>query len=105
MQLKVSRFIANGKVALGHFGFGRVKGHLVTSEPPLISDDCSSMNGGTSKVKINITAQVNILAFVGGLDFATLLAVDEKFNSEIKPQYKIQILSILSCYMETSWKM
>lgn len=77
MQLKVSRFIANGKVALGHLGFGSVKAHLITGEPPLIADDSSSMDGGASKVKINITAQVNVLALVGGLDFAALLAVEK----------------------------
>lgn len=78
MQLKVPCFIANGKVALSHLGFGSVKGHLVTGEPPLVADNSSSMDGGASKVKINITAQVDILALVGGLNFATFLAVDER---------------------------
>lgn len=75
MQLKVSRFIANGKVALGHLGFGSVKGHLITGEPALIADNSGTMDGGASKVKINIAAQVDVFALVGGLDFAALLAV------------------------------
>lgn len=77
MQLEVSCLVANGKVVLGHLGFGSVKAHLVTGEPPLVADDSSSVDGGTSEVKVDITAQVNVLALVGGLDFAALLAVDE----------------------------
>lgn len=77
MQLEVSCLVANGKVVLGHLGFGSVKAHLVTGEPPLVADDSSSVDGGTSKVKVDITAQVNVLALVGGLDFAALLAVDK----------------------------
>lgn len=77
MQLEVSCLVANGKVVLGHLGFGSVKAHLVTGEPPLVADDSSSVDGGTSEVKVDITAQVNVLALVGGLDFAALLAVDK----------------------------
>lgn len=77
MQLEVSRLVANGKVVLGHLGFGSVEAHLVTGEPPLVADDSGSVDGGASEVKVDITAQVNVLALVGGLDFATLLAVDE----------------------------
>lgn len=78
MQLEVSCLVANSKVVLGHLGFGSVKGHLVTREPPLVADNSSSVDGGASKVKVDITAQINVLALVGGLHFATLLAVDEK---------------------------
>lgn len=76
MQLKVSCFVANSKVALGHLGFGGVEGHLVTGEPTLVANNSSSMNGGTGKVKVNIAAQVDILALVGRFDFAALLPVD-----------------------------
>lgn len=75
VQLKVSRFVANGKVALGHLGFGSVKGHLVTGEPALVADDGGSVNGGTGEVKVNVAAQVDVLALVGGLDFAALFPV------------------------------
>lgn len=77
MQLEVSRFITNGKVALGHLGFGSVKGHLITGEPALIADNSGTMDGGPGKVKINIAAQVHVFALVGGLDFAALLAVEK----------------------------
>lgn len=77
MQLEVSCFVANGKVVLGHFGFGGVEAHLVTGEPSLVSNDSSSVDGRTSEVKVYITTQVDILTLVGSLNFATLLAVDE----------------------------
>ncbi len=78
VQLEVSRLVANGKVVLGHLGFGGVEAHLVTGKPALVADNSSSVDGGASKVKVDITAQVNVLALVGSLHFATLLAVDEK---------------------------
>lgn len=78
VQLKVSCFVANSKVALTHLGFGGVKGHLVTGEPTLVANNSSSVNGGTGKVKVNIAAQVHILAFVSSFDFATLFPVDVK---------------------------
>lgn len=78
VQLKVSRFVANSKVALSHLWFGGVKGHLVTGEPTLVANNGSSVNGGTGKVKVNIAAQVGILALVGSFDFAALFPVDVK---------------------------
>lgn len=75
MQLEVSRLVADGKVALGHLGLGSVKGHLITGEPALVADNSGSVDGWTSKVKVNVTAQIDILALVGRLDFATLFAV------------------------------
>lgn len=80
MQLEVSRLVANSKVVLGHLGFGSVKAHLVTSEPPLVASDSGTVDGGASEVKVDITAQVNVLTLVGSLDFATLLAVNEKHS-------------------------
>lgn len=78
MQLEVSGLVANSKVVLGHLGFGGVKGHLVTCEPPLVADNSCSMDGGASKVKVDVTAQVNVLALVGRLNLATLLAVEKR---------------------------
>lgn len=78
VQLKVSRFVANSEVALGHLGFGGVEGHLVTGEPTLVANHSSSVDGGTGKVKVNIAAQVDILALVGGFDLAALFPVEVK---------------------------
>ena len=78
VQLEVTGLVANGEVVPCHLGFGGVKAHLVTSEPPLVADDSSSVDGGASEVEVNIAAHVDELTFVGGLNLATLLAVDEK---------------------------
>lgn len=91
MQLEVSCLVANSKVVLGHLGFGSVKGHLVTSEPPLVANNGSSVDGGASEVKVDITTQVDELALVGGLNFATLLAVDER-HGKLIAQLKLQQL-------------
>lgn len=88
MQLEVSSLVANGKVVARHFWFGGVKAHLVTSEPSLVSNDSSSVDGGASKVKVNIAAQVDVLTLVGSLNFAALLAVDEKKSLFSKTQIK-----------------
>ena len=76
VQLKISCFVANSKVALGHLGFGGVKSHLITGEPTLVANNTGSVNGGAGKVKVNIAAQVDILALVGSFDFAALFPVD-----------------------------
>lgn len=79
VQLEVSCLVANSKVVLGHLWFGSVEAHLVAGEPALIADDSGSVDGWASEVKVNITAHVNVFALVGSLDFAALLADDEKY--------------------------
>lgn len=74
VQLEVTGLVAYSKVVLGHLRLGCVKGHLVASKPSFITNHSSSMNSGSSKVKVNVAAQVDIFAFVGCLDFSTLLA-------------------------------
>lgn len=78
MQLEVTRLITYSKVVLGHLWLGGVKGHLVARKPSFITDHCSTMDSWTSKVKVDITAQVDKLAFVGSLDFSALLAVESQ---------------------------
>lgn len=75
MQLEVTGLVSYSKVVLGHLGLGCVEGHLVTSKPSFITNHSSSMDSWTSKVKVNIAAQVDIFPFVGRLDFSTLLAI------------------------------
>lgn len=77
MQLEVASLVTYSKVVLGHLGLGCVKGHLVASKPSFITNHSSSMDSWTSKVKVNVTAQVDIFPFVGRLDFSTLLAVNK----------------------------
>lgn len=88
MELEVSSLVTNGKVVLGHLGFSGVEAHLVTGEPPLVANDSGSMDGGAGEVEVHVTAHVNILALIGRLNFATLLAVDET-NSFGQSQVRI----------------
>lgn len=75
MQLEVPGLVSHSEVVLGHLRLGRVKSHLVAGQPALVTNDGRSMDSGASEVKVNVTAQVDKLALVGGLHFAALLAV------------------------------
>lgn len=81
MQLEVPGLVSHSEVVLGHLRLGRVKSHLVASKPALVTHDSRPVDSGASKVKVDITAQIDKLALVGGLDFAALLAVVGKENS------------------------
>lgn len=78
MQLKVCCLVADGKVVLGHSGFRGVEAHLVTSEPSLITDNGSPVDSGASEVEVNIAAQIEVLPFISGFNFAALLSVDNE---------------------------
>lgn len=78
MKLEVSGLVTDGEVVLRHLGLGGVEAHLVTGEPALVAHDGSSVDGGTGEVKVDVTAQVDVLTLVGGLNFAALLAVHDK---------------------------
>lgn len=77
VQLEVTGLVAYSKVVLGHLGLGCVKGHLVAGKPSLITNHSSSMDSWTSKVEVNIAAQVDIFPFVGCLDLSALLAINK----------------------------
>lgn len=73
VELEVASLVANSKVAVGHLGFGGVDGHLVASQPTLITCHRCSVDSGTSKVQVYIKACMNIFPFVCRLDLAALL--------------------------------
>ena len=72
---------AYSKVALCQFGFRCVEGTLVASQPAIVADHSSTMDCGTSKVKVNITVDIDVFLLVGRLDLATLLA------EKVSPSY------------------
>lgn len=80
VQLEVSSLVADGEVVLGHFGLGRVEAHLVPSEPSLVADHTGSMDGRSGKVKVYITADIDELTFVGGLDLSAFLSDKSKIR-------------------------
>lgn len=77
VQLEVTGLVAYSKVVLGHLGLGCVEGHLVASKPSFITNHSSSMDSRTSKVEVDVTAQIDKFAFVGCLDFPTLLPMNK----------------------------
>lgn len=84
MQLEVARLVTNSKVVLGHLGLGGVEGHLVTGEPSLVADHRGTVDGWACKVEVNVAAQVDVLAFVCGLDFSALFSTCEEKHNLIK---------------------
>lgn len=72
MQLEVCGPVAQGKVVLGHFGLGSVKGHLVAGQPAFIAQDSVGVNDGT--LQVHVAAQVYKVPLVARLQFAALLS-------------------------------
>lgn len=77
MQLEITSLVTDSKVALGHLGLGCVEGHLVAGQPALVANNGGAVNGGPSKIEVNVAAKVNIFTLVGCLDFTALLPVIE----------------------------
>lgn len=71
VQLEVPSPVSEGKVVLGQFGLGSVKGHLVAGQPALVAQHSSSVNDGAFKV--DIAAQVHIVTLVARLQLAAFL--------------------------------
>lgn len=74
MELELISLVSNCKVALSDLVPASLKGHLVTSQPSLIAHHSHTVDGCTIDIIINIAAQVDVVALVGCLDLATLLA-------------------------------
>lgn len=94
VQLEVSSLVSKGKVVLGQFGLGRVKGHLVAGQPALVAQHCSSMDDGA--LEVHITAQVHVVALVARLQLSTLLP--EKYS--IRPM-RVKLLHGVRCLFIT----
>ena len=57
-QLEVSGPVADCNVALGHFGFGRIKCHLVSGQPALITGHHRSVDCRAGEIKVYISTCV-----------------------------------------------
>lgn len=79
VQLEIPSPVPEGKVVLGQFGFGCVKGHLVASQPALVAQYSSGMDDWA--LKIDVAAQVHIVALVARLQLAALLTEKLGLNS------------------------
>lgn len=71
VQLEVPGPVPEGEVVLGHFGFGRVEGHLVAGQPALVAQHSSGVDDGT--LEVDVTVQVHVVALVTRLQLPALL--------------------------------
>lgn len=76
MKLKVCSLVSQGEVVLRQFGFGGVKGQLVARQPALVAQHGRGTDSGTGHVEVQVTAHVDVVTFVGGLQFGTLLTTE-----------------------------
>lgn len=83
MELEVARPVADGEVAVGHLGLGRVDGHLVAGQPAVVPRHRRPVDRGAGKIQVHVEARVDVLPLVRRLDLAALLASNvrrEKVN-------------------------
>lgn len=78
MKLEVAGFVSKGKVVLGQFRFGSIKCQLVAGQPALIAQHSSCVDSGTSHVEVQVTADIDKVTLVAGLQLGTLLAKEQQ---------------------------
>lgn len=76
--------MCQSEVVLRQSGLGCVKSHLVASKPALIAQHGSRMDRGTSHVKVQVTAHIDIVTLVACLQLGTLLATEGRGQGEMK---------------------
>lgn len=74
VQLELVRLVPHGKVALSNPVPASLEGHLVPGQPAFVAHHGGSVDGRAVDVVVDVTAQVEVVALVGRLDLAALLA-------------------------------
>lgn len=74
MQLELIGLVSHGEVALGDPVPACLEGHLVPGQPALVAHHGGSVDGRAVDVVVDVAAQVEVVALVGRLDLAALLA-------------------------------
>lgn len=78
VKLELVCLVADCEVALCDPGFPCLKGHLVASEPALVAEDRRSAHRGPGDVKVHVTADVDMLPLVTGLNLTTLFPASKE---------------------------
>lgn len=81
MELELVGLVSDGEVALGDPVPAGLEGHLVAGQPALVAHHRRAVDGRAVDVIVDVTAQVDVLTLVAGLDLAALLA-DETEETE-----------------------
>lgn len=76
VELEVLGLEAQRKVVLHQLGLGGVEGHLVAGQPALVAQHGGRVNDGA--LQIQVTRQVDMLALIGRLQLAALLAAGSR---------------------------
>lgn len=74
MELELLRLVPHGKVALSDPVPAGLEGHLVPGQPALVAHHGGPVDGRAVDVVVDVAAQVEVVALVGRLDLAALLA-------------------------------
>lgn len=78
MELELVSLVSNRKVALSDPVPASLEGHLVAGQPALVAHHSCAVDSCTIDVIVNVTAKVDVVTFVAGLDLATLFAGREE---------------------------
>lgn len=74
VQLELVGLVSHREVALSDPVATRLEGHLVPGQPALVAHHGGPVDGRAVDVVVDVAAQVEVLALVGRLDLAALLA-------------------------------
>lgn len=74
MELELVGLVSHRKVALSDPVPACLEGHLVSGQPALVAHHGSPVDGRAVDVVVDVAAQVEVVALVGRLDLAALLA-------------------------------
>lgn len=74
VQLELVGLVSHREVTLSDPVAARLEGHLVPGQPALVAHHGGPVDGRAVDVVVDVAAQVEVLALVGRLDLAALLA-------------------------------
>lgn len=74
VELELIGLVSHCEVALSDPVPARLEGHLVPGQPAFVAHHGGSVDGRAVDVVVDVAAQVEVVALVGRLDLAALLA-------------------------------
>lgn len=104
MKLELVGLVSHSEVALSDPVPAGLEGHLVPGQPALVAHHGSSVDGRAVDVVVDVAAQVEVVALVGRLDLAALLAGGNPARSLVRKglmaEQRSSIKSILTQCLE-----
>lgn len=104
MKLELVGLVSHSEVALSDPVPAGLEGHLVPGQPALVAHHGGSVDGRAVDVIVDVAAQVEVVALVGCLDLAALLAGGTPARSLVRKgpmaEQRSSIKSILTQCLE-----